>query len=149
MRTLSSEKKSLIHLVVIFSLIGFKNEEAGGELRFQLKEVCEVFQREFDDTFKISHVIEMDCRNRQSDSMKDCRAKLKKIREEMLKVRMRFLAILRILWSCLQTAEGVPKLCQAIEEYLSLPDEKRKKPLAYFLTTEEFEIGSRKKLALR
>ena len=89
MRTLLSDENSLIRLVVVFNLIGF-NEEAGPELRFQLKEVVEVFQREFDDTFEISHVIEMDCSKSQSDRMNDCRAKLKKIREEMLKVRMRF-----------------------------------------------------------
>ena len=89
MRTHSSDEKSRIHLVVIFNLIGF-NEEAGPELRFKLKEVAEVFQREFGDTFKVSHVIEMDCSKSQSDSMKHCRAKLKEIREEMLKVRMRF-----------------------------------------------------------
>ena len=40
---------------------------------------------------------------------------------------------------CTQTAGDVPKLCHAIEEYLSLPDEKRKSPLAYFLTRDEFE----------
>ena len=89
MRTLLSDENSLIHLVVIFNLIRF-NEEAGPELRFQLKEVAEVFQREFGDTFKVSHVIEMDCSKSQSDSMKDCRAKLKEIREEMLKVRIMF-----------------------------------------------------------
>ena len=40
---------------------------------------------------------------------------------------------------CTQTAGDVPKLCHAIEKYLSLPDEKRKSPLAYFLTKDEFE----------
>ena len=49
------------------------------------------------------------------------------------------MAILQFPLSCVQTAEGVPKLCQAIEENLSLPGEKRKKQLAYFLTTKEFE----------
>ena len=52
---------------------------------------------------------------------------------------MRFFGNPMISFFHIQTAEGVPKLCQAIEEYLSLPDEKRKSPLAYFLTTEEFE----------
>ena len=92
MRTLSSDKKSLIRLVVIFNLIGF-NGETGSEVRFQLKEIVEVLQREVGDTFKISHVIEMDCSKSQSACMKDCRSKLKKIREEMLKVRT------EILWS--------------------------------------------------
>ena len=90
MRKLSSDENSLIHLVVIFNLIGF-NEETGSEVRFQLKEIVEVLQREFGDTFKISHVIEMDCSKSQSDHMNDCRAKLKRIREEMLKVRNKIL----------------------------------------------------------
>ena len=91
-RKLSSDKKLGIRLVIIFNLIGF-NEEASPELRCGLKEVVKVLQTEFDDTFKISHVIEMDCSKSQSDCMKDCRAKLKEIREEMLKVRT------EILWS--------------------------------------------------
>ena len=49
------------------------------------------------------------------------------------------MAILQFPLPYLQTAEGVPKLCQAIEENLSLSDEERENPLAYFLTTEEFE----------
>ena len=40
---------------------------------------------------------------------------------------------------CTQTADDVPKLCHAIEEYFSLPNDKRKRPLAYFLTRDEFE----------
>ena len=139
MRTHSSDEKSRIHLVVIFNFIGF-NEEGGSEVRFELKEVVEVLQSEFGDTFKISHVIEMDCSKSKSDQMNDCRAKLKKIRKEMLEVRneIRWPSY-DFLLSYVQTAEGVPKLCQAIEKYLSLPDEKRKKPLAYFLSTDEFE----------
>ncbi|XP_065842926.1 death-associated protein kinase 1-like isoform X2 [Oscarella lobularis] len=121
MRTLSSDQKSLIRLIVIFNLIDF-NGETGSEVRFQLKEVVEILRKEYGNTFEISHVIEMDCSKSQSACMKDCRSKLKKIREEML-----------------SAAEGVPKLCQAIEQNISLPDEKRKIPLAYFLTTKEFE----------
>ena len=49
------------------------------------------------------------------------------------------MAFLQFPFPYVQTAEDVPELCQAIEKYLSLPDEKRNKPLAYFLTTEEFE----------
>ena len=90
MRTLSPDEKSLIRLVVIFNLIRF-NQETGSEVRFQLKEVVEVLQREFEDTFEISHVIEMDCSKSQSDRMNDCRAKLKKIREEMLEVKTEIL----------------------------------------------------------
>ena len=40
---------------------------------------------------------------------------------------------------CPQTADDVPKLCHAIERYLSLPDEKRESQLAHFLTRDEFE----------
>ena len=39
----------------------------------------------------------------------------------------------------MQKADGVPKLCHAIEENLCLPDEKRKSPLNNFLTLKEFE----------
>ena len=38
-----------------------------------------------------------------------------------------------------QAADPVPKLCFKVEKYLSLPDEKRKHSLPYFLTHEEFE----------
>ena len=40
---------------------------------------------------------------------------------------------------CTQTADFVPKLCRDIENHLSLPDEKRERPLDYFLTRDEFE----------
>ncbi|XP_065839207.1 death-associated protein kinase dapk-1-like isoform X2 [Oscarella lobularis] len=120
-RTRLSDEKSLIRLVVIFNLIRF-NEEAGFKVCVKLEQVAKQLQEKFQKTFDISHVIEMDCSKSQSDCMKDCREKMKRIREEMLK-----------------TADDVPKLCHAIEEYLSLPDEKRKSPLAYFLTRDEFE----------
>ncbi|XP_065839213.1 death-associated protein kinase 1-like isoform X2 [Oscarella lobularis] len=121
MRTRLSDEKSLIRLVVIFNLIGF-NEEAELKVCVKLEQVAKLLQEKFQKTFDISHVIEMDCSKSQSDCMKDCREKMKRIREEMLK-----------------TAVDVPKLCHAIEEYLSLPDEKRKSPLAYFVTRDEFE----------
>ncbi|XP_065839216.1 death-associated protein kinase 1-like isoform X2 [Oscarella lobularis] len=121
MRTRLSDEKSLIHLVVIFNLIGF-NKEPGFKVCVKLEQVAKLLQEKFQKTFDISHVIEMDCSKSQSDCMKDCREKMKRIREEVLK-----------------TADGVPKLCHAIEEYLSLPDVKRKSPLAYFLTRDEFE----------
>ena len=38
-----------------------------------------------------------------------------------------------------QAAVDVPKLCQAIEEALSLSDEKRASPLSCFMTAEEFQ----------
>ena len=44
---------------------------------------------------------------------------------------------------------GVPKLFHAIEEYLSLPDEKTKNPLDYFLTTEDFEKWVAEEVASR
>ena len=88
LRTLPHELNSLIRLVVIFNLIGF-NEEAGVEVRFELEQVAERLQEKFQNNFEISHVIEMDCSESQSDRMKHCREKLKIIREEMLKVNDR------------------------------------------------------------
>ena len=85
MRTRLSDEKSLIRLVVIFNLIGF-NEEAGVEVRFELEQVAKRLQEKFENTFKVTHVIEMDCSKSQSDRMKDCREKMRKIREEMLEV---------------------------------------------------------------
>ena len=85
MRTLSSDEKSRIRLVVIFNLIGF-NEKAGVKVRFELEQVAKRLQDKFEDTVKVLHVIEIDCSKSQSDRMKDCREKLKRIREEMLKV---------------------------------------------------------------
>ncbi|XP_065838541.1 death-associated protein kinase 1-like isoform X3 [Oscarella lobularis] len=120
LRTLPSQSKSLIRLVIVFNLIGF-NEKEGIEMRF-LEEVAHRIEKAFKDTFEISHVIKMDCSKSQSDCMKDFREKLKKIREDILKA-----------------ADDVPELCHAIEENLSLPDDKRENPLAYFLTTDEFE----------
>ena len=133
MRTLSSDEKSRIRLVVIFNLIGF-NEKAGVKVRFELEQVAKRLQDKFEDTVKVLHVIEIDCSKSQSDRMKDCREKLKRIREEMR--RSHFVHFSDF---CPQTADDVPKLCHAIEEYISLPDEKRKSPLAYFLTRDEFE----------
>ena len=83
-RTLSPRSVPLIRLVVIFNLIGVS--EKGSEVKFQLIEVAETLQKDFKDTFKISHVIEMDCSKSQSDRMKDCREKLKRVREEILEV---------------------------------------------------------------
>ena len=85
LRTLPPHLKSRIRLLVIFNLIGF-NEEAGVEVRFELKQIAEILQNEFGDTFEISGVLEMDCSKRQSDRMNDCRKKLKYIREKMLEV---------------------------------------------------------------
>ena len=85
LRTLPPHLKSRIRLLVIFNLIGF-NEEAGVEVRFELKRIAEILQNEFGDTFEISGVLEMDCSKRQSDRMNDCRKKLKYIREKMLEV---------------------------------------------------------------
>ncbi|XP_065838537.1 death-associated protein kinase dapk-1-like isoform X2 [Oscarella lobularis] len=120
LRTLPPHLTSLIRLVVIFNLICF-NEEVGINVSVKLEEVVEILRKEFEDTFKISHVIKMDCSKSQSECMNGCRKILKQIREEMLK-----------------EANDVPKLCYAIEEYLSLSNEKRKSPLAYFLTADEF-----------
>ena len=85
MRTRLSDEKSLIHLVVIFNLIGF-NKEPGFKVCVKLEQVAKLLQEKFQKTFDISHVIEMDCSKSQSDCMKDCREKMKRIREEVLKV---------------------------------------------------------------
>ena len=85
LRSLPHQLKSLIRLVLIFNLIGV-DEEAGVEVRFELEQVAQRLQKEFVETFKVSHVIEMDCSKRQSNRMKDCREKLRKVREEMLQV---------------------------------------------------------------
>ncbi|XP_065838716.1 death-associated protein kinase 1-like isoform X1 [Oscarella lobularis] len=122
LRRLLPHLTSLIRLVVIFNLIGF-HDEMRINVSIRLDEVVENLRKDFEDTFEISHVIKMDCSKSQSRCMDSCRKILKQIREEMLR-----------------EADDVPKLCHAIEEYLSLPDDKRKKkPLAYFLTTDEFE----------
>ena len=83
-RTLPSQSKSLIRLVIIFNLIGF-NEKKGIEMKF-LEEVAQRIEKEFKDTFEILHVFKMDCSKSQSDCMNDFREKLKKIREDILKV---------------------------------------------------------------
>ncbi|XP_065838981.1 death-associated protein kinase 1-like isoform X2 [Oscarella lobularis] len=119
LRTLSST--SLTNLVIIFNFIGL-SRKTGSEVSLELKYVAETLEGEFGDTFKFSHAIELDCSKSESARMKNCREKLNKIREEML-----------------TAADDVPKLCHAIEKHLSLPDEKRKRPLPYFLTHEEFE----------
>ena len=89
LRTLPPNLTSLIPLFVIFNLIGFK-KTAGTEVRFHLKRIAQILEKEFENTFKISHVIEMDCSKSKSNHMKDLRKKLKKLREEMLKVLMFF-----------------------------------------------------------
>ncbi|XP_065830506.1 death-associated protein kinase 1-like isoform X2 [Oscarella lobularis] len=121
LRMLPPHLRSLIRLVMIFNLVGVQ-EKAGTEASFQLKRVAGILQEEFGDTFEISHVIEMDCSKSNSVRMNNCRDKLRSLREQIL-----------------ETAEDVPKLCYSIEQNLSLPDEKRKGPLGYFMTTEEFE----------
>ena len=88
MRTLPPDEKSRIRLVVIFNLIGI-NEEAGVKVRFKLEQVAKCLQEKFESTFKVSHVIEMDCSKSQSNRIKDCREKMKRIRKEMLKVNDR------------------------------------------------------------
>ena len=87
LRALFSRLTSRLRLLVIFNLIGF-GEEAGVEASFQAKRVAEILQEEFRDTFEIFHVIEMDCSKSNSFRMNDCRNKLKRLREEMLKVRL-------------------------------------------------------------
>ena len=56
---------------------------------------------------------------------------------------------LKFIFAHRQTADDVPKLCHAIEQYLSLPNEKRKNPLAYFLTADEFEKWVAEKVGIK
>ena len=85
LRTLSSHLTSRFRLFIIFNLNDFE-EEAGIEVSFQLKRVAQTLQKDFKDTFEISHVIEMDCSKSNSLRMNDFRQKLKIIRENMLEV---------------------------------------------------------------
>ena len=92
LRTLSPH---LISLFLILNLNGVE-EEAGIEAGFQLKRVAAILQKEFEDTFKISHVIEMDCSKSDSVRMTDCREKLKQVRKEVLDVRIESLSLLML-----------------------------------------------------
>lgn len=87
LRPLPPSLKLRIRLFIIYNLIGFK-EEAGIEVSFQLKRVAGILQKEFEDTFEVCGVIEMDCSKRQSYRMNGYRKCLKKVREEMLNVRI-------------------------------------------------------------
>ena len=138
LRTLPPHLKSLIRLAVVFNLIGL-NEEPGVAVRFQLKEVAKRIRDELKETFEVLHVFEMDCSKSRSDRMKGCRHKLKKFRDELLKVIdiVIFSLICKNFYT--QEADDIPKLCHAIEKNLSLGDEKRKRPLAYFLAADDFE----------
>ena len=78
-----------LRLFVVFNLIDFE-EQPGVEVSFQLEEVARILQKDFEDTFEISHVIEMDCSKSNSVRMKDCCRKLRTIREKMLQVIKNF-----------------------------------------------------------
>ena len=85
LRTLSSRMTSRLRLLIIFNLIDFE-EETGIEVSFQLKRVAQILQKDFNDTFKILHVFEMDCSKSYSLRMNDFREEIKAIRENMLEV---------------------------------------------------------------
>ena len=85
LRTLFSNLTSRLRLFIIFNLIDFE-EEAGIEVSFQPKRVAQTLKEEFEDTFEILHVFEMDCSKSNSVRMNDFRQKLKTIREHMLEV---------------------------------------------------------------
>ena len=138
LRPLSIHLKSLIRLLVIFNLIGF-TDEAEVEASFSLKEIAERLRKDFKDVFEISHMIEMDCSKSQSDRMRDCRGKLRVVREKILEVISNCATYVCFLYVRMQEADDVPKLCHTIEEHLSLPDAQRKRSLGCFLTSEEFE----------
>ncbi|XP_065838506.1 death-associated protein kinase 1-like [Oscarella lobularis] len=120
LRTLSPNRTSRLRLFIIFNLID-SGEDAGIEVSFQLKRIAETLQNEFDDTFEILHVFEMDCSIWSSLRMKDFRQKLRAIHKKML-----------------EEADEVPKLCHIIEEKICLPDKERKSPLRNFMTSELF-----------
>ena len=113
-----------------FNLIGL-NEEAGVGVRFQLEAVAQSIRNEFEQTFDVSHVVEMDCSKSRSDRMKDCRQKLKKVAMNCSRYLTVFF-LFHFSYFSTQTADEIPKLCYAIENNLSLSDEKRKRPFAYF-----------------
>ncbi|XP_065838957.1 death-associated protein kinase 1-like isoform X3 [Oscarella lobularis] len=122
MRVPPPHLRSLLRLVIIGNVIECR-EVVGIEASFQLKRVAEVLQEEFKDTFSIVDVLEMDCSRSYSVPMSDCRDKLKILRENML-----------------EAADGVPKLCYAIEEKLTPSDRERESSsLPCFMTLAEFE----------
>ena len=89
MRTRLSDEKSLIRLVVIFNLIHFEKnprDEECSDLEYQ---VVRPLRKNFEATFDILHVIVMDCSDRHSGRMTECRKLMKGIREKMLKVNNR------------------------------------------------------------
>ena len=137
LRTLSPNRTSRLRLFIIFNLID-SGEDAGIEVSFQLKRIAETLQNEFDDTFEILHVFEMDCSMWSSLRMKDFRQKLKAIHKKMLEVLCRFTYSPKYLYFGTQEADEVPKLCHIIEEKICLPDKERKSPLPNFMTSEEF-----------
>ncbi|XP_065839084.1 death-associated protein kinase 1-like [Oscarella lobularis] len=118
LRMLPSHLRSRLRLLIIGNVIDCREEE-GTEASFQLKRVAEILQEEFKDTFKIVDVLEMDCNGCYSVRMADCRRKLKRVHEEML-----------------EAADGVPKLCRAIEEKLRISNDESESP---FMTSEEFK----------
>ena len=86
LRRLLPELKSLIPVLIIGNVIGV-TEVAGIEASYQLKRVAETLQRDFSDTFRFSHVLEIDCSKNNTVRMKDCRSKLRTLRKERLEVR--------------------------------------------------------------
>ena len=109
LRTLLSDLKSLIPVVLIGNVIGAE-EEAGVEASFQLKRVAQILQEEFGDTFHFSCVLEIDCSKSNSMRMNDCRTKLKKLREDLLKVGRYFSRLCRLFFS-MQNAYSPPMAC--------------------------------------
>ncbi|XP_065839335.1 death-associated protein kinase 1-like [Oscarella lobularis] len=125
LRMLPSHLRSRLRLLIIGNVIDCREEE-GTEASFQLKRVAEILQEEFKDMFKIVDVLEMDCNGCYSVRMADCRRKLKRVHEEML-----------------EAADGVPKLCRAIEEKLRISNEESESP---FMTSEKFKEWAEKVL---
>ena len=85
LRRLSPHLRSLLHLLIVGNVIIW-DEEKGVEASFQLKRVAEILQKDFEDTFNIAHVLEVDCSKSNSVRMNDVRDKLKLLRQRLLKV---------------------------------------------------------------
>ena len=87
LRRLLPERESRIPVLVIGNVV-CGAEAAGVEASYQLKRVANILESEFGDTFKFCNVLEIDCSRNDSVRMNDCRSKLKRLREELLMVRL-------------------------------------------------------------
>ena len=78
----------LLRLFLVINLIGFREKV---QPKLQLERIVHILQKTFQQTFQICHVMALDCSDSHSVEMTTCREKLRKIREEMLKVMFKAL----------------------------------------------------------